>query len=40
MTAAIATDLYSKSIGIINDNLYDFGISIDDKKKKREFHLS
>ena len=37
MTAAIATDLYSKSIGIINDNLYDFGISIDDKKTKGSF---
>ena len=30
--AVISQDLYSKSVEVINNNLYDFGISIDDKK--------
>ena len=31
------TDLYTKVITIINDNLYDLGISIDDKKTEGSY---
>ena len=35
--AVISQDLYSKSVEVINNNLYDFGISIDDKKTKGSY---
>ncbi len=35
--AVISQNLYSKSVGVINNNLYDFGISIDDKKTKGSY---
>ena len=34
MTVAVSSDLYSKSVEVINDSLYDLGISVDDKKTK------
>ena len=35
--AVISQDLYSKSVEVINNNLYDFGISIDDKTTKGSY---
>ena len=32
MATAVGSDLYSKSVEVLNDNLYDLGLSINDKK--------
>ena len=32
MATAVGSDLYAKSVEVINDNLYDLGLSINDKK--------
>ena len=37
MTVAVSSDLYSKSVEVINDSLYDLGISVDDKKTKGSY---
>ena len=37
MATAVGSDLYSKSVEVINDNLYDLGLSINDKKSKGKY---
>ena len=33
----LGTDLYTKAITVINDNLYELGMSIDDKKTEGSY---
>ena len=37
MATAVGSDLYSKSVEVINDNLYDLGFAINDKKSKGKY---
>mgnify|MGYP001039941448 FL=1 len=37
MATAVGSDLYAKSVEVINDNLYDLGLSINDKKSKGKY---
>ena len=37
MATAVGSDLYSKSVEVLNDNLYDLGLSINDKKSKGKY---
>ena len=34
MATAVGSDLYAKSVEVINDNLYDLGLSINDKNQE------
>ena len=37
MATAVGSDLYSKSVEVINDNLYTLGLSINEKKSKGKY---
>ena len=37
MATAVGSDLYSESVKVINDNLYDLGLSINDKTSKGKY---